>query len=94
MSDDKALAERIRAAKEKIADTGGESKPPGASRYSIELLSGIAVGGGAGWLLDDYIGTKPWFFILFLLLGMAGGFFNIVRLASGKDFGHTDRDSK
>lgn len=87
------LAAKIRAVKEKHVDKT-EVPPPGASRYSIELVSGTVVGGLIGWGLDHLIGTKPWFFIVCLILGIVGGFFNIVRLAKRQNLGHTGRDSK
>lgn len=87
------LAEKIRAAKEKHVDKT-EVVPPSASRYSIELVSGTVVGGGIGWGIDYIAHTKPWFFIVCLILGIVGGFFNIVRLAKRQNLGHTGADSK
>lgn len=50
-------------------------------RISAELIGGVVVGGGLGWLLDKWLGTFPWLFILFFLLGSAAGMLNIVRQA-------------
>jgi ATP synthase protein I len=50
-------------------------------KISAELIGGIVVGGGLGWLLDKWLGTFPWLFILFFLLGSAAGMLNIVRQA-------------
>jgi ATP synthase protein I len=50
-------------------------------KISAELIGGVVVGGGMGWLLDKWLGTFPWLFILFFLLGSAAGILNIVRQA-------------
>ena len=50
-------------------------------RISAELIGGVVVGGGLGWLLDKWLGTFPWLFIVFFLLGSAAGMLNIVRQA-------------
>ena len=47
-------------------------------KISAELIGGVAVGGGMGWLLDKWLGTYPWLFILFFLLGSAAGIVNII----------------
>ena len=50
-------------------------------KISAELIGGVVVGGGIGWLLDKWLGTFPWLFIVFFLLGSAAGILNIVRQA-------------
>ena len=50
-----------------------------AFRVVTELIAGIAVGAGLGWLLDKLFHTKPILMIIFVLLGTAGGFWNIIR---------------
>lgn len=53
-----------------------------AMRVSAELMAGILVGGAIGWGLDSWLGLqKPWFRILFFLLGAAAGIMNVVRSA-------------
>ncbi len=52
-----------------------------AMRLSTELVGGVIVGGGMGWLLDSWLGTKPWLFLLFFLLGTASGMIRIIRVA-------------
>lgn len=49
------------------------------SRYALEIVAGAAVGGFLGWQLDRWLGTKPWLSLLFLLLGLAAGFMNLMR---------------
>lgn len=50
-------------------------------RMSIELVVGICVGLGLGWLVDTQMGTKPWFMLVFMFLGLVAGIFNVVRLS-------------
>ena len=50
-------------------------------RLSSELVGGVAVGAGLGWLIDRGLGTSPWGFIVFLLLGFAAGVLNVMRSA-------------
>lgn len=42
---------------------------------SLELLSGILVWAGAGWLLDRWLGTAHWFFGFGVMLGFAAGLY-------------------
>jgi ATP synthase protein I len=52
-------------------------------RLSTELVAGVIVGAGIGWLLDRWLGISPWGFIVFLLLGFAAGLLNVMRAAAG-----------
>jgi ATP synthase protein I len=37
---------------------------------------------GAGWLLDRWLGTKPWLLVIGIVLGAAAGFYEFIRLTS------------
>jgi len=50
-------------------------------RLSTELVGGVLVGAGIGWLLDRWLGSTPWGLIVFLLLGFAAGVMNVMRAA-------------
>ena len=50
-------------------------------RLSTELVAGVIVGAGVGWLLDLWLGISPWGFIVFLLLGFVAGLLNVMRSA-------------
>ena len=89
-----ALSAKIDAQRGKPA-AGGEGERESAAsargwgramslgfRVVTELVAGIVVGGGIGWLLDKWLSTSPFLLILFLLLGTAGGFWNIIRATS------------
>lgn len=72
-------------------DVAGVNRPAGTSRgeamgralrVSAELIGGILVGSLIGWALDRWLNLdKPWFFVLFFLLGAAAGILNVVRMA-------------
>jgi ATP synthase protein I len=48
-------------------------------RVVTELIAGVIVGGGLGWLLDHLFHTRPLLMIVLGTLGLVGGFWNIVR---------------
>ena len=50
-------------------------------RLSAELVAGVLVGAGIGWLLDRWLGISPWGMIVFLLLGFTAGVLNVMRAA-------------
>ncbi len=50
-------------------------------RLSSELVAGVVVGAGLGWLIDRWLGISPWGLIVFLLLGFAAGVLNVMRSA-------------
>jgi ATP synthase protein I len=47
------------------------------------MIAGIALGGGAGWLLDDWLDTSPTLLIICVGLGFAAGLRNVFRTAQG-----------
>ncbi len=96
--DDSAGTERLNRLKSGLQDaqTRQEStriwrqveEPPGTSlglalRVGVELVSALAVGFGIGWLLDYWLGTRPWLMLVFCLLGGAAGILNVYRVARG-----------
>jgi ATP synthase protein I len=50
-------------------------------RLSSELVGGVVVGAGLGWLIHRGLGIAPWGLIVFLLLGFAAGVLNVMRSA-------------
>ncbi len=58
-----------------------------AFRITTELVAAVVVGVAAGWALDLWLGSKPWFLILFFFLGVAAGVLNVYRVtqSSGGD---------
>jgi len=47
------------------------------SSMGISVVLAIAIGVWFGLTLDRWFGTAPWFFWLFLLIGIAAGFKNV-----------------
>ena len=54
-----------------------------AFRIGVELVAGLLVGAGIGWLLDRWLGTSPFLLLLFFFLGAAAGILNVFR--AGKE---------
>ncbi|MCU0837237.1 MAG: AtpZ/AtpI family protein [Rhodospirillales bacterium] len=50
---------------------------------AAHLVTGLAVGAGIGYLLDDWWGTKPAMMIVFFVLGGVAGMRNVYRTAQG-----------
>lgn len=51
-------------------------------RAGVEVVAALVVGAGLGWFLDRWLGTFPWLFLLFFVLGSAAGILNVYRLFS------------
>ncbi|MBT4878217.1 MAG: AtpZ/AtpI family protein [Alphaproteobacteria bacterium] len=49
------------------------------TQVTVDLLSGLAVGAFIGYELDKFFQTKPLCFIVFMVLGIAGGTLNLIR---------------
>ena len=110
MTDEKSsfdqLEARLRQAQASRGDHGSKPGPaPQTSmtsqigstyRVFVELLAGVLVGGGLGWLLDRQFGTRPWLLLTFLLLGIVTGFWNVFRTARrmAAEMGQTDERPK
>ncbi len=93
--DEAALSARLERLGHRLDQVGpGRSPEPGPSRshadasaiargfrLSTELVAGVLVGAGLGWLIDRLVGTSPWGLIVLLLLGFAAGVLNVMRSA-------------
>lgn len=73
-------AQRTRTQSEE--NEGRSSAIGKAFRLSTELVVGLVVGVAMGWFLDEWLGTSPWFLIIFFFLGMAAGVLNVIRTAA------------
>jgi ATP synthase protein I len=96
-TDEAALSARLQRLGEGLGQARGRAAPPSdgpgvdrattASGYargfrlSSELVAGVLVGAGLGWLVDRLLGTSPWGLIVLLLLGFAAGVLSIMRSA-------------
>jgi ATP synthase protein I len=93
--DEAALSARLERLGHRLDQVGpGRSPEPGPARtsadpsaiargfrLSTELVAGVLVGAGLGWLIDRFLGTSPWGLIVLLLLGFTAGVFNVMRAA-------------
>jgi ATP synthase protein I len=60
-----------------------EAKGSGAGyRMIAELVGGVLMGVGFGWLLDKFLHTSPWGLIGGLLIGAVGSIWLVVRSLS------------
>lgn len=62
-----------------VKDFTGMSR---ALRLGSEFIAAIVVGAGAGFLLDQWLGTSPWLMLVLLLIGFAAGVLNVTRSAA------------
>ena len=73
------------AQKPQIGPDSQEGSAAGlALRVITELIVGIAVAMGLGWMADKYLGTAPWIMLALMPLGFAAGVFNVMRLSKTK----------
>lgn len=64
---------------------GGKGGLPGGSwglgfRVGVEIVSALVVGVVLGLLADRWLGTWPWLFLLFFVLGSVAGVMNVFRV--------------
>ena len=81
----RAEAEAGRLGNEAEAGSMGQTSRALALGFRIisELAAGVLVGALLGWQLDEWTGLQPLFLIIFLMLGTAAGFWNMVKLGLG-----------
>ena len=70
----KAAEQPVRAEHEKSSQDG--------YRLLADLIGGVLVGLGFGWVLDQYVGTKPWGTVGGLLIGLGLSVYLVVRKAT------------
>jgi len=85
----KQLGARLNEAQQRLAPRNTQAQPSQmgiAGRFATELVAALVVGGALGWGLDWLCGrfglhTKPWFLIVFVVLGAAAGIRGVMRAA-------------
>ncbi len=86
--------ERLNAARKHRDDAFGKGSDKGrkasgqsgigfAFKIGADIVAALIVGVGIGLLLDNWLGTKPWFLVLFFMLGAAAGLLNVFRTVRG-----------
>jgi ATP synthase protein I len=59
-----------------------ETNRKGGIAYAaaLTLFASVASLCGVGWLLDRWLGTKPWLLVIGIVLGAVIGFYQFIRL--------------
>ncbi len=57
--------------------SASSAAPAAAAAYT--MVGAIVLLGGGGYLLDRWLGTKPWGVFVGLLLGIAVGFYELIK---------------
>lgn len=82
------LGDAVAAEKAETAASRGGQASNGAlgvgMRAGSELAAGVLVGCAVGYLIDQQFGVSPLFLIIFMMMGMATGFWNIYRMGARK----------
>jgi ATP synthase protein I len=87
------LSGELKARRPATASPQPNSSPPSDNfasgmsmglRAGSEFVAAILVGGAIGWGLDWALKTKPAFTIVFFLLGVVAGIWNVIRATSPK----------
>jgi ATP synthase protein I len=78
------LGEAIASEQAEAQSKRSQEKSGGAlgigMRAGSELMAGVLVGCGVGYVLDRQFEVSPLFLIIFMMVGTAAGFWNIYRL--------------
>jgi ATP synthase protein I len=87
VSEQDSFEKRLRQAQTRHGDNpepGKGALPKGnwgvGFRAGVEVFSALVVGIGLGWFLDRWLGTWPWLFLVFFVLGSVAGVLNVYRL--------------
>jgi len=67
-------------------------KMANASSVGTSLAFSVIIGSAMGWWLDKLFGTKPWLFLIFMVLGIIAGFKNMIYFLKKTDL--YDEDPK
>jgi ATP synthase protein I len=76
MSDNEHESESRETPREKAQSIGA------LSTVGISFVLAIVIGASVGYVLDKWLGTGPWCFLLFFVLGMVAGILNVYRTAT------------
>jgi ATP synthase protein I len=83
----KEISTRLEIAKKKIKKrqvkkNGSNAASLGrALKISTELIAAVAVGTTLGFILDNWLDTRPWLTISFFFMGVAAGILNVIKSA-------------
>lgn len=92
------LGARIRKARKPVRPEGrpitSQRQMGLAYRVLVELIAGIGVGTFLGWVLDGWLGTRPWLLVAMILSGFAAGMRNVYRAIRQADEGQDGERSE
>lgn len=79
------LKEELKAARQEFEDDYNpkpktDQNMNDGARAGVELVGAIIGGALIGYGIDHYFETKPVFFLIFILLGVITGFYNIYKI--------------
>ena len=72
----------VDGANESMQKTLQQGEPVIFAAYGV--IGAIVLLGGAGYLLDIWLRTQPWFLVGGLVVGVCGGFYSLVRAAASR----------
>jgi ATP synthase protein I len=49
---------------------------------AFSLFTAVVAGLVAGWLMDRWLGTRPWLLVAGIVLGAIAGFYQFIRISS------------
>lgn len=64
-------------------DPGDDRAMGMAMRVGVDMVAGLLVGGGIGYLIDNSFDTGPWGMIVMVILGFGAGIMNVYRTVAG-----------
>jgi ATP synthase protein I len=65
-----------------------------AMRLGVELVVSTVVGALLGYLLDSWLGTRPWIMVAGVLLGGIAGFRTVYQMATSNEQQNTDKSNQ
>ena len=83
----KEISTRLEIAKKKIKKkqikkNGSNAASLGkALKISTELIAAVVVGTTLGFILDNWLDTRPWLTISFFFMGVVAGILNVIKSA-------------
>jgi ATP synthase protein I len=54
----------------------------GAMSFGLRAVSAVVLGGGLGWAIDRWLGTKPFVMLVLMVLGFGAAIWNVWRSMS------------
>jgi len=87
MKNIKEISTRLEIAKKKIKkkqikNNGSNVASLGkALKISTELVAAVVVGATLGFILDNWLDTRPWLTISFFIMGVVAGILNVIKSA-------------